>query len=158
MVAMQTASTDISRRRRPQVQRAWPTHHQREVGHGGDPLGRAQRGTDRADHPGTGAAAQVPCSVCGAAHLVRIPGTHHQVRLAFVQQPAECLARLARFTSMHAECLVSGCLTMCGPCRGAKSEAFGIFSPRAEITNGRAACLGFLSLLILENKAHVPFF
>ena len=42
--------------------------------------------------------------------------------------------------------------------KGAKSEAFGAFSPRAEITNGRAACLGFACLLYLESRAGVPFF
>ena len=42
--------------------------------------------------------------------------------------------------------------------KGAKSEAFGAFSPRAEVTNGRAACLGFACLLYLENRAGVPFF
>lgn len=34
----------------------------------------------------------------------------------------------------------------------------GIFTPRAEITNGRAAMLGFAVLLLLENKSGVPFF
>ncbi len=34
----------------------------------------------------------------------------------------------------------------------------GIFTPRAEITNGRAAMLGFGILLLLEHKAGVPFF
>lgn len=42
--------------------------------------------------------------------------------------------------------------------KGAKSEAFGKFSPRAEIVNGRAACLGFAILLYLELQAGVPFF
>eukprot|EP00879_Flechtneria_rotunda_P026764 GHRR01028588.1.p2 GENE.GHRR01028588.1~~GHRR01028588.1.p2 ORF type:complete len:153 (+),score=54.81 GHRR01028588.1:789-1247(+) len=42
--------------------------------------------------------------------------------------------------------------------KGARHEAFGIFSPRAEITNGRAAMLGFAVLLALEYKAGVPFF
>jgi hypothetical protein len=34
----------------------------------------------------------------------------------------------------------------------------GIFTPRAEITNGRAAMLGFAVLVALEYKAGVPFF
>ncbi len=34
----------------------------------------------------------------------------------------------------------------------------GIFTPRAEITNARAAMLGFAILLLLENKSGVPFF
>ncbi|GLC47959.1 hypothetical protein PLESTB_000043900 [Pleodorina starrii] len=42
--------------------------------------------------------------------------------------------------------------------KGAKMEAFGWFSPRAEITNGRAAMLGIAVLLFLEDKAGVPFF
>lgn len=42
--------------------------------------------------------------------------------------------------------------------KGAKSEAFGAFTPRAEITNARAAMLGFAVLLLLENKSAVPFF
>ncbi|KAL3131353.1 hypothetical protein ABBQ38_000638 [Trebouxia sp. C0009 RCD-2024] len=42
--------------------------------------------------------------------------------------------------------------------KGAKSEAFGPFTPRAEITNGRAAMLGFAILAVLENKSGVPFF
>ncbi|GIL52749.1 hypothetical protein Vafri_8543 [Volvox africanus] len=42
--------------------------------------------------------------------------------------------------------------------KGAKMEAFGWFTPRAEITNGRAAMLGIAVLLFLEDKAGVPFF
>lgn len=42
--------------------------------------------------------------------------------------------------------------------KGAKHEAFGIFSPRAEIANGRAAMLGFAILMLLEFKSGVPFF
>lgn len=34
----------------------------------------------------------------------------------------------------------------------------GIFTPRAEITNARAAMLGFAALLFLENTSNVPFF
>ena len=34
----------------------------------------------------------------------------------------------------------------------------GIFSPRAETTNGRAAMLGFGILLLLEANSQVPFF
>jgi hypothetical protein len=34
----------------------------------------------------------------------------------------------------------------------------GPFTPRAEVTNGRAAMLGFAVLLALEAKAGVPFF
>ena len=34
----------------------------------------------------------------------------------------------------------------------------GAFTPRAEITNARAAMLGFAVLLLLENKSAVPFF
>lgn len=34
----------------------------------------------------------------------------------------------------------------------------GIFTPRAEITNARAAMLGFAILLLLEHKSGVPFF
>jgi hypothetical protein len=40
----------------------------------------------------------------------------------------------------------------------ARQEAFGIFSPRAELTNGRAAMVGFVCLLALEYKTGVPFF
>ncbi|KAG2435618.1 hypothetical protein HXX76_006821 [Chlamydomonas incerta] len=42
--------------------------------------------------------------------------------------------------------------------KGAKMEAFGMFTPRAEITNGRAAMLAMAVLLLLEDKAGVPFF
>ncbi|PNW72174.1 hypothetical protein CHLRE_16g679250v5 [Chlamydomonas reinhardtii] len=42
--------------------------------------------------------------------------------------------------------------------KGAKMEAFGMFTPRAEITNGRAAMLALGVLLLLEDKAGVPFF
>eukprot|EP00798_Chlamydomonas_sp_ICE-L_P024927 gene24927-10578_t len=42
--------------------------------------------------------------------------------------------------------------------KGVKNEAFGPFSPRAEIVNGRAAMLAFVALAVLENKAGVPFF
>ena len=34
----------------------------------------------------------------------------------------------------------------------------GVFTPRAEVTNARAAMLGFAVLLLLENKSAVPFF
>lgn len=42
--------------------------------------------------------------------------------------------------------------------KGVKQEAFGPFSPRAELTNGRAAMLGFAVLCVLELSAGVPFF
>lgn len=42
--------------------------------------------------------------------------------------------------------------------KGARHEAFGIFTPRAELTNGRAAMLGFAILVALEYNAGVPFF
>lgn len=42
--------------------------------------------------------------------------------------------------------------------KGAKMEPFGIFTPRAEVTNGRAAMLGFVILMVLEWKSGVPFF
>ncbi|PNH08088.1 Carotene biosynthesis-related protein CBR, chloroplastic [Tetrabaena socialis] len=42
--------------------------------------------------------------------------------------------------------------------KGAKMEPFGPFTPRAEMTNGRAAMLGIAVLLFLEDKAGVPFF
>lgn len=42
--------------------------------------------------------------------------------------------------------------------KGVRHEAFGFFTPRAEITNGRAAMLGFAVLVALEYKAGVPFF
>ena len=41
---------------------------------------------------------------------------------------------------------------------GARSESFGVFTPRAEITNGRAAMLGIACILALEYKSGVPFF
>lgn len=43
-------------------------------------------------------------------------------------------------------------------CKGVKQEAFGPFSPRAELANGRAAMLGFAVLYYLENNAGAPFF
>lgn len=42
--------------------------------------------------------------------------------------------------------------------KGVKQEAFGPFSPKAEITNGRAAMLGFAALVWLELNAGSPFF
>lgn len=42
--------------------------------------------------------------------------------------------------------------------RAAGCRLAGIFTPRAEVTNGRAAMLGFAILLALEYKAGVPFF
>ena len=42
--------------------------------------------------------------------------------------------------------------------KGVKQEAFGPFSPKAEITNGRAAMLGFAVLCFLEYNAGSPFF
>ncbi|KAI8466054.1 MAG: hypothetical protein J3K34DRAFT_485531 [Monoraphidium minutum] len=42
--------------------------------------------------------------------------------------------------------------------KGARHEAFGMFTPRAEFTNGRAAMIGWAVLLWLESKAGVPFF
>ncbi|GBF88350.1 hypothetical protein Rsub_01062 [Raphidocelis subcapitata] len=41
---------------------------------------------------------------------------------------------------------------------GARHEAFGMFTPRAEYANARAAMLGWAVLLALEHKAGVPFF
>jgi len=43
-------------------------------------------------------------------------------------------------------------------CKGARSEAFGAFSPRAEITNGRAAMLGITAIGTLEYLAGASFF
>lgn len=40
----------------------------------------------------------------------------------------------------------------------ARMEPFGIFTPKAEMTNGRAAMLGFACILALEHKFGVPFF
>eukprot|EP01023_Acetabularia_acetabulum_P028079 TRINITY_DN26544_c0_g1_i3.p1 TRINITY_DN26544_c0_g1~~TRINITY_DN26544_c0_g1_i3.p1 ORF type:complete len:172 (-),score=16.64 TRINITY_DN26544_c0_g1_i3:136-651(-) len=42
--------------------------------------------------------------------------------------------------------------------KGARMEAFGKFTPRAEITNGRAAMLGFGVLLFLEIQTGMCFF
>ncbi|BDA48872.1 probable carotene biosynthesis-related protein CBR, chloroplastic [Coccomyxa sp. Obi] len=42
--------------------------------------------------------------------------------------------------------------------KGAKRESFGWFSPKAELTNGRTACLAFAVLLLLEYKSGVAFF
>ncbi len=42
--------------------------------------------------------------------------------------------------------------------KGVKQEAFGPFSPRAELTNGRAAMLGWAVISFLEVSAGVPFF
>jgi hypothetical protein len=41
---------------------------------------------------------------------------------------------------------------------GAVLEPFGIFTPRAEIANGRAAMIGIAAILTLEHVAGVPFF
>jgi len=38
------------------------------------------------------------------------------------------------------------------------NEAFGPFTPQAEIINGRAAMLGLVLLVFIESKAGVPFF
>jgi hypothetical protein len=43
-------------------------------------------------------------------------------------------------------------------CKGVKQEAFGPFSPRAELTNGRAAMIALAALVALEIEAGVPFF
>lgn len=42
--------------------------------------------------------------------------------------------------------------------KAAKTEPFGIFTPAAEATNGRAAMLGFAVLLVLEHSSGVCFF
>ncbi|KAK9917749.1 hypothetical protein WJX75_007801 [Coccomyxa subellipsoidea] len=42
--------------------------------------------------------------------------------------------------------------------KGAKRESFGWFTPRAELTNGRTACLAFAVLLLMEQKSGVAFF
>ena len=34
--------------------------------------------------------------------------------------------------------------------KGAKNEAFGPFSPKAELVNGRAAMIGFAAMLAIE--------
>jgi hypothetical protein len=41
--------------------------------------------------------------------------------------------------------------------KGARLEPFGIFTPRAEVANGRAAMIGFAVILALEYKTGVPF-
>lgn len=41
---------------------------------------------------------------------------------------------------------------------GALLEPFGVFTPRAELANGRAAMLGFAGVLALEYHTGVPFF
>ena len=43
--------------------------------------------------------------------------------------------------------------------KGAVSEAFGVFTPKAERVNGRAAMLAIAAVLALESRAGgVPFF
>jgi hypothetical protein len=42
--------------------------------------------------------------------------------------------------------------------KGVKNEAFGPMSPRAETTNGRAAMLAFVVMLVLEQRTGIPFF
>mmetsp|Transcript_15706 Transcript_15706/g.39938 ORF Transcript_15706/g.39938 Transcript_15706/m.39938 type:complete len:205 (-) Transcript_15706:133-747(-) len=42
--------------------------------------------------------------------------------------------------------------------KGVKNEAFGPMSPRAETTNGRAAMLAFMVMLVLEQRTGIPFF
>ena len=48
--------------------------------------------------------------------------------------------------------------TMVPVMHGAILEAFGPFTPRAEIANGRAAMLGFAGVMALEYYSGVPFF
>lgn len=42
--------------------------------------------------------------------------------------------------------------------KGVKKEAFGPLTPAAEMTNGRAAMLGFASLLVIEALRHKALF
>lgn len=42
--------------------------------------------------------------------------------------------------------------------KGAISEPFGVFTPRAERVNGRAAMLAIAAVLALESRVGVPFF
>lgn len=42
--------------------------------------------------------------------------------------------------------------------KNAKPEAFGPFTPVAEMTNGRAAMLGIFSLLLVEGARHAALF
>lgn len=55
-------------------------------------------------------------------------------------------------------CLLFTYATMVPVMHSARMEPFGIFTPRAELTNGRAAMVGFLCILALEYKTGVPFF
>nr|AFD61607.1 putative early light-inducible protein 1 [Ulva linza] len=48
--------------------------------------------------------------------------------------------------------------TMVPVMHSARHEPFGMFTPRAELTNGRAAAIGVVCLLALEYKTGVPFF
>lgn len=42
--------------------------------------------------------------------------------------------------------------------KGAISEPFGVFTPRAERVNGRAAMAAIAAILALESRVGVPFF
>jgi len=42
--------------------------------------------------------------------------------------------------------------------KGTKKEAFGPFTPAAEMTNGRAAMLGIAFMLVAEASRHAPVF
>lgn len=48
--------------------------------------------------------------------------------------------------------------TMVPVMHSARHEPFGVFTPRAELTNGRAAAIGMICVLALEYRTGVPFF
>lgn len=75
-------------------------------------------------------------------------------------QTGELMLSQAQHISLPAiaVCLLFTYATMVPVMHSARMEPFGFFTPRAELTNGRAAMVGFLCILALEYKTGVPFF
>lgn len=75
-------------------------------------------------------------------------------------QTGELMISQAQHVSLPAilMCLLFTYATMVPVMHSARMEPFGFFTPRAELTNGRAAMVGFVCILALEYKTGVPFF
>ena len=75
-------------------------------------------------------------------------------------QTGETILSQAQHISVQGWLTVVLCIyaTLVPVMHSARMEAFGMFSPRAELTNGRAAMMGFLCMILLEYRTGVPFF
>lgn len=75
-------------------------------------------------------------------------------------QSGETFLAQAQHASVQDVLLVASIIvaTMVPVMHSARHEPFGMFTPRAELTNGRAAAIGIICILALEYQTGVPFF